>query len=156
MSLNHNHQRCIDDAMAMARHRCSERGARLTPIRADILKLIWASHQPVGAYDLLESLSARSERRSTPPTVYRALDFLLEQGLIHRIASLNAFVGCNDPGHGHSGHFLICKDCNNATELLADGIGTAIQSAARQQDFTIDSQSVEIVGRCKHCAGQND
>lgn len=153
MSLDHNHQRCIDSAMAMARQRCNERGARLTPIRQEILNLIWASHKPVGAYDLLASLSARSgRRRSTPPTVYRALDFLLEQGLIHRIASLNAFVGCNDPGHGHSGHFLICKDCNNATELLADHIGAAIRAAAQQEDFTIDRQSVEIVGCCKHCA----
>ncbi len=150
----HNHQHCIDEAVSHARRLCAERGARLTTIREQVLTLVWANHQPVGAYRLLEALAEQSERRSTPPTVYRALDFLLEQGLIHRIASLNAFVGCADPGHRHSGHFLICKHCNTAIELDAANIDTAINRAAEQRGFSIDSKCVEVVGSCQHCREQ--
>lgn len=147
----HDHQHCIDEAVGHARQLCAERGVRLTAIREQVLTLVWANHQPVGAYRLLEALAEQSERRSTPPTIYRALDFLLEQGLIHRIASLNAFVGCTDPGHQHSGHFLICKHCNTAIELDAANIDHAISQSAQQRGFAVDSQCVEVVGSCQHC-----
>ena len=150
----HNHQHCIDEALKRARQICAERGARLTPIREHVLNLIWASHQPVGAYNLLESLDAQSDRRSTPPTVYRALDFLLEQGLVHRIASLNAFVGCADPSHRHSGHFLICKHCNTAIELDAAAIDDAINHVAKERGFAVEEQCVEVVGSCQRCREQ--
>ena len=94
----HDHRVCVKDALEQATAICAKRGARLTPIRRRVLELIWASHKPSGAYDILEALSQESRgKRIAPPTVYRALDFLLEQGLIHRLESLNAFIGCPHP-----------------------------------------------------------
>ena len=91
-------------AMANAEEICRNAGARLTPIRRKVLEALYATHKPLGAYDLAEMLGPKG-RRLAPITVYRALDFLLDQGLIHRVERLNAFVGCVAPAaHGHSGH----------------------------------------------------
>jgi Fur family zinc uptake transcriptional regulator len=147
----HNHQRCIDDAMTRARELCQHRQVKFTRIREQVLACVWANHQPVGAYTILEELAKDSSRRPAPPTVYRALDFLLDNGLVHRIASLNAFVGCKDPSHHHQGHFLICRQCRNATELDTDIINTAIKTAAKQHGFTVEAPCVEVVGCCAHC-----
>jgi Fur family zinc uptake transcriptional regulator len=82
---------------------CAQKGLRLTALRRRVLELVWQSHKPLGAYDILAVLSEQDGRRAAPPTVYRALDFLLENGLVHRISSLNAFVGCDAPGTRASG-----------------------------------------------------
>lgn len=82
----HNHDACVRDALAEARAICQARNARLTPIRQRVLELIWESHKPLGAYDLLGML-AQEGHNAAPPTVYRALDFLQQYGLVHRIAS---------------------------------------------------------------------
>src|SRR6188472_2050822 len=90
---DHDHHRCSADAMAAAQTLCDERGQRLTPIRRDVLAALLASHQPLGAYEIMERV-AHSGPRPAPITVYRALDFLRENGLVHRIESRNAFVAC--------------------------------------------------------------
>src|SRR5690606_22655936 len=102
----HNHRACIEDALATARELCAERGVQLTPLREKVLQIVWKSHKPVGAYDVLDEL-ARSHKSARPPTVYRALDFLIAEGLIHKIESLNAYLGCVEAGAPHSGQFLI-------------------------------------------------
>ena len=106
---HHDHNLFVDAALACARHLCNERGARLTPLREEVLQLVWQTHKPLGAYALLEQLSAHAApgtRRSVaPPTVYRALEFLREQGLVHRIDSLNAFIGCPHPRQPHQRFF---------------------------------------------------
>ena len=89
----HDHRACVDEALDGAVELCRKRGARLTGTRQRILELVWAGHRPVGAYELLAALG-RDGQPAAPPTVYRALDFLVDQGLVHRIESLNAFVGC--------------------------------------------------------------
>jgi hypothetical protein len=96
-----------------------------------VLELVWQSHKPLGAYDILAVLSEQDGRRAAPPTVYRALDFLLENGLVHRIASLNAFIGCSHPEHAHQGQFLICRECHAAIELEQKSISDAIIASAR-------------------------
>src|SRR5919204_1424092 len=93
---SHDHDSCIDRALDRAAQLCEERGARLTALRREVLALVWRGHEPVGAYAILEALR-RSHPGAAPPTVYRALDFLIEHGLIHRIESLNAYVGCSRP-----------------------------------------------------------
>jgi Fur family zinc uptake transcriptional regulator len=92
----HQHEHCVHDALAAAEVLCAKRGVRLTAIRKRVLELVWASHQPLGAYAILDKLTNEGHKPA-PPTVYRALEFLLEHGLIHRIASLNAFLGCIHP-----------------------------------------------------------
>lgn len=129
---------------------CAERGVRLTAQRARVLELVWSSHQPRGAYAILEDLSADG-KRVAPLTVYRALDFLLEQGLIHRIESLNAFVGCSAPGTLHTGQFLVCSCCGNAQELVDPRIAAIIAETSAAQGFTITRQTVEVTGICPAC-----
>jgi len=126
-------------------------GLRLTALRRRVLELVWQSHKPLGAYDILAVLSDQDGRRAAPPTVYRALDFLLENGLVHRIASLNAFIGCNHPEHAHQGQFLICRECHVALELEQPAISQAIVQSAADVGFKVEGQTVEVVGLCSAC-----
>jgi len=146
----HDHARCHDDAMAAAERQCEARGVRLTEQRRQVLDLIWRSHAPVGAYTLLDRLRDQGVR-AQPPTVYRALEFLTENGLIHRIESLNAYVGCTTPSENHGGQFLICTGCNSAAELDDSGIGTAIAARAKEIGFAVTRATVEIAGLCPNC-----
>lgn len=147
----HDHSRCVSAALDTAEELCARDGARLTALRKRVLELVWQSHKPLGAYDILDTLSREDGRRAAPPTVYRALDFLLEQGLVHRIASLNAFMGCTSPNHPHQGQFLICRSCRVAVELDQPAIGRAIHESAAAQDFEVEGQTVEITGLCAAC-----
>jgi Fur family zinc uptake transcriptional regulator len=149
----HDHVRCVADALADAARICRARGARLTPLRSRVLEIVWQSHKPLGAYDMLAVLAAEG-RSAAPPTVYRALEFLLEQGLVHRLSSLNAFVGCSHPGHGGSGQFLICRSCGNAAELNDSDVERAITCSAASQGFHVDRHTVEIRGVCPDCRQQ--
>ena len=113
---DHDHHACVSEALVGAAELCRKRGVRLTGTRQRILELVWAGHRPVGAYELLAALG-RDGRPAAPPTVYRALDFLVAQGLVHRIESLNAFVGCPAPARPHRGQFLICRACGASAEV---------------------------------------
>ena len=150
-SQQHEHDHCIESAMATAKSICADKGAKLTKLRADVLRLIWQSHKPLGAYTLMEMLSEESTRRVAPPTVYRAVDFLLEQGLIHRIHSLNAYVGCTHPESTHNNCFMICTECGVAIELPSDTVNRSVSTMAKQYDFNVSQQSLEIEGTCAQC-----
>ena len=147
----HDHSHCVHSALAEADALCARQGLRLTALRRRVLELVWQSHKPLGAYDILAVLSEEDGRRAAPPTVYRALDFLLENGLVHRIASLNAFTGCNHPTHAQQGQFLICRECHAAIELQHPAISNAVVSAAVEVGFEVEGQTVEIVGICAGC-----
>jgi len=147
---DHNHQHCIERALVTARELCQRRSLRLTPIRELVLKLVWQSHQPMGAYELLPAL-AEAGFNSAPPTVYRALEFLQEQGLVHRIASLNAYVGCPHPEHPHASGFLICRQCQRAIELNSAPVHQALADAAAEVGFSIEQEMIEVVGLCPDC-----
>lgn len=153
-SLPHDHSRCVSQALAEAENICARKGLRLTALRKRVLELVWQSHKPLGAYDILGVLSDEDGRRAAPPTVYRALDFLLENGLVHRIASLNAFVGCSHPEHAHQGQFLICRNCHTSVELEQDSISDAIIAAAMGVGFTVEGQTVEVIGLCAGCQSE--
>jgi Fur family transcriptional regulator, zinc uptake regulator len=148
--LEHDHSACVRDALASAGRVCAETGARLTPLRRRALELIWSSHRAVKAYELLEGLGGVG-RRAMPPTVYRALDFLMQHGLVHRIDSLNAFVGCACPGERHAAHLLICNGCGTVEEMAGSAIGQAIRAAAGEAGFKVTRETVEVQGRCAQC-----
>jgi len=137
-----------------AAKQCAARGAQLTPLRRQVLRLVLAAEQPMGAYALLDRL--RDERGvAAPPTVYRALDFLLEQGLIHKLERLNAFLPCVEGGHAH-GHdhahqFLICNRCGTTTELTDHGVAHALEAAAARAGFKPERTTVEVEGVCARC-----
>jgi Fur family zinc uptake transcriptional regulator len=146
---DHNHSGCVNDALQKAQLVCSQKGVRLTDLRRRVLELVWESHRPVGAYYILEALM--KEQRAAPPTVYRALGFLQEHGLVHRIASLNAYVGCISPLTDHSGQFLICGTCQESTEILNVKVTDALQETALSAGFDVQQQTVEIIGTCNRC-----
>ena len=131
---------------------CEQRGLRLTPIRANALRLIADAGRPVKAYELLDLMKA-THGAAAPPTVYRALDFLLEHGFIHKLASINAYVGCHHPGSAaHAVPFLICDRCQSATELEDESIVGALDARARALGFAPQAQTLEVHGLCAKCA----
>lgn len=146
----HDHAACVGEALETAEALCAGRGARLTPLRRRVLELVWSSHRPVGAYDILGRLDDGS-RKAAPPTVYRALDFLIEHGLVHRIESMNAYLGCNHPEESHSGQFLICRECGDVAELDDDEVRQMLRRKAAGAGFEVRSQTVELVGFCANC-----
>lgn len=149
---NHDHKRCINAALQRAQTLCDDNKARLTPIRETVLRTIWASHRPLGAYDIVENMGNENpEKRIQAPTVYRAIDFLLEQGLIHRIASLNAYIGCPFPGNNHSHFFLICRSCSAVAECSAEQLNSMISQTVERTGFQVESQTIEILGLCSEC-----
>lgn len=147
----HDHGQCVDSALVSAEAACEERSLRLTKLRRRVLELVWSRHTPMKAYDILEQLR-KEGRAAAPPTVYRALDFLLEAGLVHRIESLNAFVGCGGPGTPHFGQFLICRRCNTVAEIDVPAIARALVADAQRLGFHADRQTVEIKGLCSDCS----
>jgi Fur family zinc uptake transcriptional regulator len=148
-AIDHNHTNCVTGALQSAEDVCSQKGVRLTGLRRRVLELVWESHRPVGAYYILEALMR--EQRAAPPTVYRALSFLQDQGLVHRIASLNAYVGCINPQTAHSGQFLICGTCQESTEILNNKVTDVLRETASSAGFDIHQQTVEILGTCSRC-----
>lgn len=152
---DHDHGHCVVTALAAADALCAERGVRLTPLRRRVLELVWQSHSPVKAYDLLDRLRDGSQR-AAPPTVYRALEFLLHEGFIHRLESLNAFVGCGDPRHTHAGQFLICRRCQAVAELSDPEITRLIAERADALGFRLGAQTIELDGICPACQRDGD
>ncbi|WP_300301308.1 Fur family transcriptional regulator [Ferrovibrio sp.] len=146
----HDHAACISDALSRAEAHCAATGAKLTPIRRRVLELIWQSHKPAGAYDLLAQMGGDGQKVA-PPTVYRALDFLVEQGLVHRVESLNAFIGCTHPGHVVQQEIFICKNCGTAIEINDPELSQRILQDAKGLGFTVERQTIEVVGLCRDC-----
>ncbi len=142
------------DALAEAEASCRARGARLTPMRREVLEALYATHRPLGAYDIAEALP-RDGRRLAPISIYRALDFLMEQGLVHRLATRNAFIACP---HGHGAGdlvaFLICETCGGVDEMSSSGVAVAISDLLAEEGFEPQLQVLEISGRCAHCRGR--
>ncbi|HST27151.1 MAG TPA: transcriptional repressor [Rudaea sp.] len=132
---------------------CAQRGLRLTEIRMQVLELIAVSEKPVKAYDLLDRL--KDERsNAAPPTVYRALDFLITNGFIHKLQSINAYVGCHHPSVVHQVPFLICDECESATEICDDRVAGLLANQAKSLGFRARAQTLEVHGVCKQCGGR--
>ncbi len=152
----HDHSRCINAALASANNLCAEKNARLTATRESVLRLLWQSHQPLGAYQLQDRLSKLLNKPVAPATIYRAVDFLLQLGLIHRIASLNAYIGCPFPNSEHSNLFMICTDCGSTAEVAHNTINDLLQSISDKAHFTLKSQSLELFGLCPQCSADTE
>ena len=140
----------VEDFLLQAETLCCKRKQRFTDLRKQVLSLVCRSEQPLGAYALLD-LMKDSGRSAAPPTVYRALDFLQEQGFVHRLASNNTYLACAHPQHQHEAVFLVCTQCGYTQELHTDGIYRAVESRAKKVDFQVQHTSVEVAGLCAHC-----
>lgn len=148
----HDHARCAGDVMALAEARMAEGRARMTPVRRRTLQILLETHKAMGAYDVLERLAAEGYGNQ-PPVAYRALEFLEEQGLAHRIRRLNAFAACMHPGEDHAPAFLICRQCHAVAEAPGRAVGEALAGAAAALGFTVERATVEALGLCPACAG---
>lgn len=148
---DHDHGRCTTDAIAHAERVCRDRGQKFTPIRRQVLQTLSSSHRPLGAYEVIDALAAHMARPA-PITVYRALDFLIGNGLVHRIESRNAFLACaHDHDTASMVAFLICDRCGSVGEMAATPATQSLNDAARQSGFTPKLSVVEITGTCAHC-----
>lgn len=139
-----------DNLMAEADALCLRKGLRLTPTRRRVLELIVQSPGGAKAYDLLDALTAENPS-ARPPTIYRAIDFLISNGLIHRIESLNAYVSCTCPEHAQAYQLLICKTCGCVQELHEEALDAQLEAAAQREGFQIKRKTIEVHGVCHTC-----
>jgi Fur family transcriptional regulator, zinc uptake regulator len=146
----HDHSHCSADVLARADDLAKSNAARLTPVRRRVLEILLEEHRALGAYDVLQRLSADGFGNQ-PPVAYRALEFLVEQGFAHRIDRLNAFVACMHPGEAHAPAFLICRACHTVAEAPADPVRSALEQAAATIGFQVERSNIEAVGLCPHC-----
>ena len=154
----------LESMLDRAEALCAGRGAQLTELRRQVLRLVLQAEQPMGAYALLDRLKGQ-RAGAAPPTVYRALDFLREQGLIHKVERLNAYVGCVEAAqhpvdcgctaeHDHPHQFLICHRCGATAEISDPAVMAALTAAAARAGFTLAQATVEAEGLCARCGGE--
>lgn len=157
---DHDHSFCIDRVLADAKAVCAEKGVRLTDQRQAVLRVLAASHVPSSAYDILNQLNKeRKEKGETmlaPVSIYRALEFLIQHGIIHRIESRNAYVACNEGPdarhrHGEATIFLLCEKCGRAAEFQSESLGGLIETIAGKAKFSPNAPVMEIRGLCEEC-----
>ncbi len=151
----HDHKACVTQGLAAAEDRCIAKGLRLTPVRRKVLELLLREHRALGAYAILDLLRDAGFG-SQPPVAYRALDFLAENGFVHKIERLNAFVACAHPGESHSPAFMICRRCDAVAEAQSTPAKGALGDAARAAGFQIEKTVVEAEGICPSCADKAD
>ena len=151
MSECKNHKIYIDEALKKAEIICNDKGVKLTKLRQRVLKLICKSHGYVKAYDLLNDLK-KIDAAAKPPTIYRSLDFLIKHGFIHKIQSLNAFVGCSHPDEHEDCYFLICKECKNIEECCSNKVKKVLTSTSGKNNFSPNQVTLEITGICQDCS----
>jgi len=137
-----------------AASRCKAKGASLTPIRRQVLALLRRQPGGLKAYDLLDQIRA-VHPSATPPTVYRALDFLIEQGLAHKIGRINQFVACNHDCHDEAGLFVVCPTCGKVTELHDEEALASLSMSLKAAGHTLASSEIELTATCHKCDGKS-
>lgn len=152
-TIPHAHTPCspkdVDAFLQVAEEIATAKGQRMTRIRRKVLQLLIEADEPAKAYDLLDQLDG--EGSAKPPTIYRALDFLQELGLAHKIESLNAYVACGHASHQHSAVFLICETCGRAEELHSETTTNALSSETQAAGFALSRAVIEARGLCRQC-----
>ena len=141
----------MDKLIAKAKAHCEDNGARFTPLREEVYRILLNKAAPMGAYDLLDLLR-QSNDSAKPATIYRSLDFLLDFGLIHKLESTNTFVACHHFGCAHPVQFLICDECGDVAEIQSTSIHNSLSAQAKQMGFVVKQQTIEAHGSCKACA----
>jgi Fur family zinc uptake transcriptional regulator len=136
--------------LVKAKSYCKDKGARLTPLRERVYEILINQDSAIGAYDLLDELR-KTENNAKPPTVYRALDFFLDLGLVHKVESTNAFMACHHFDSNHPVQFLICDTCGDVQEIQSAGVKETLEAQAEQNAFVILRQTIEAHGVCQRC-----
>jgi Fur family zinc uptake transcriptional regulator len=147
---DHDHHLCCKISIAAAEAKCEASGLRLTDVRRRVLEILLENHRAIGAYEILARLHEEGHG-SHPPIAYRALEFLVENGLAHKLESANAFVACAAPQVGHNPAFFICRLCGAVAEDEAFSIARALNQAAREAQFKVETAAIELEGLCSDC-----
>ncbi|MCL2020869.1 MAG: transcriptional repressor [Betaproteobacteria bacterium] len=128
-----------------------EEGARLTRLRRDILDVICAENAPVKAYDLIERMRGKG-RRVTPTTMYRTLEFLLQNGFIHRVNFLNAYLPCTGKHKNHTALLLfVCSECGQTREIDDAQLYNAMHRRLNELGIYLKDSRIEIQAACQSC-----
>ena len=151
LQAHHDHAHCTADLISRAEQICAKRGTRLTEQRKDVLASVAESHSAVGAYEIIERM-ATGGVRPAPITIYRALDFLLEHDLVHKIESRNAYVACSGSHANNQPTLLICDKCGIVDEVIEPATNSSLQSTAATKHFAINKTVIELSGTCNQCA----
>tara|TARA_B100000886_G_C20335462_1_gene454295 strand:- start:14 stop:517 length:504 start_codon:yes stop_codon:yes gene_type:complete len=146
---DHNHELCFKSSMNAFKKNCHEKKLKLTPLRLKVLELLLKDHCPLGAYQILNILS-KDGLSFTPPVIYRVLNFLIEQGFVHKIKNLNAYIACSHPGSNHSPTFMICRKCEKVAEMSEKESRLKLDKKSLSE-FKIEESIIEIIGICKNC-----
>jgi Fur family zinc uptake transcriptional regulator len=150
--MNEQDCRAIEAQLDAADQTCARNGAQLTELRRRVLSLVLEAAGPSTAYQLLDRLK-ETRKGAVPPTIYRALDFLIEQRLIHKVERLNAFIACTEAGHHHHQvQFLICRRCGMVAEIEDRAVSQALEHAAEREGFHLGGAVVELDGTCAACS----
>ncbi len=139
--------------LEQARLLCQNKGVRFTAVREQVFSLLANANGSMGAYDLLTQLQ-KTDAKAKPPTIYRALDFLLEHGFVHKVESQNAYVLCSHFAEHHKAQLLICDQCGDVQEINSTAISKALISAAKKANFQIVEPTIEAHGVCEKCQHQ--
>ncbi|MDE0250247.1 MAG: Fur family transcriptional regulator [Gammaproteobacteria bacterium] len=151
----HDHQVCIEECIKRAEAACMDHNEHFTENRRAVLELLLAGHRPLGAYEIVEQFDWKN-RRPAPAQIYRALAFLESLGLIHRIASRNAYLACSRPGHQKGAIFLVCERCELVAELEGTQMLTAIDNLSASSGFVAHTHLIEVSGLCPACSDTLD
>ncbi len=146
----HDHSRCIGSGIATVEAYCQDHRLQFTPVRRRVLEILLQQHRALGAYEILDYLREEG-LGSQPPVAYRALDFLVKHGFVHRIERLNAFIACMHPGETHTPVFMICRKCASVAEAQREPMQGQLGEVARAAGFLIERTVVEAEGLCPKC-----
>ena len=149
----HDHNKCTESLISRAELVCAERGSRFTEQRKQVLASVAKNHHAVGAYEIIERMADLGVKPA-PITVYRALDFLLEHDLVHKVESRNAFVACNCSHSDSSPALLICDQCGTVDEIIEPISAQQLLRAASAQGFSPKKTMIEVSGTCGRCLGE--
>jgi Fur family transcriptional regulator, zinc uptake regulator len=152
----HDHGACVHEALHRAEAAFEAKAMKLTPLRRLVFEEIAGSHDAVGAYEVLDRLARKTGDRMAPVSVYRAIDALLEAGVVHRLESRNAFFACHTPHKGRRHIALVCDACGMVVEVDGTPVHDAVTEAASETGFAIRLAVVEVAGECTACARRRD
>ncbi len=150
MKKNHNHKECSKRVIKNAKEVCHEGSLNLTPIRKKVLEIIASNHKPSRAYDILSKLKDGGFS-DKPPTVYRALDFLIENKMVHKLSTINAYVACFNDEAEEVSCFLICEKCQDIEEFQDEAVIKAMTNIGKNKRINIKNVNLEISFRCDQC-----
>ncbi len=146
----HNHKDCISTSLFELEKYCKESNQKLSKVRRKVLEILLESHKALGAYEILDKLKANGFP-SQPPVAYRAINFLLQVGFVHKIEKFNSYIACSNPGKFHKPAFLICRKCNLVSETNQKTSNQKIFLEAKNNNFFVENSIIEIIGVCQNC-----